>query len=113
ASRMPGVDPRQSSRPRQMTFASPEIAHARNTSETLEPPSGNAGALTSRSTKPTGQSRPLYPSRRQPGAKELRMSSNPDELLKFVKDEAVEFIDVRFCDLPWVMQHFHVPVKAF
>ena len=37
------------------------------------------------------------------------MFTNPDELLKYVKDEGVEFIDVRFCDLPGVMQHFNVP----
>ena len=41
------------------------------------------------------------------------MFTNPDELLKYVKDEGVEFIDVRFCDLPGVMQHFNVPVAAF
>ena len=28
------------------------------------------------------------------------MFGNADELLKFVKDEGVEFIDVRFTDLP-------------
>jgi glutamine synthetase len=37
------------------------------------------------------------------------MFTNPDELLKYVKDEGVEFIDVRFCDLPGIMQHFNVP----
>jgi glutamine synthetase len=41
------------------------------------------------------------------------MFSNADELLRFVKDEGVEFIDVRFCDLPGVMQHFNVPVASF
>ncbi|HEU0040706.1 MAG TPA: type I glutamate--ammonia ligase [Jiangellaceae bacterium] len=41
------------------------------------------------------------------------MFTNADELLKFVKDEGVEFIDVRFCDLPGVMQHFNLPVSAF
>lgn len=41
------------------------------------------------------------------------MFTNPDELLKFVKDEGVEFVDVRFCDLPGVMQHFNVPASAF
>jgi glutamine synthetase len=43
----------------------------------------------------------------------MRMFTNADELLKFVKDEGVEFIDVRFCDLPGVMQHFNVPATAF
>ncbi len=41
------------------------------------------------------------------------MFSNSDELLKFIKDEGVEMVDVRFCDLPGVMQHFTVPVSSF
>jgi glutamine synthetase len=36
-----------------------------------------------------------------------------DELLKYVKDEGVEMIDIRFCDLPGIMQHFTVPVSSF
>ena len=36
-----------------------------------------------------------------------------EELLGFVRDEGVEFIDVRFCDLPGIMQHFNVPAGAF
>src|SRR4051794_19242857 len=42
-----------------------------------------------------------------------RMFANSDELLKFIKDEGVEMVDVRFCDLPGVMQHFTVPVSSF
>jgi glutamine synthetase len=41
------------------------------------------------------------------------MFQNSDELLKYVKDEGVEMIDVRFCDLPGIMQHFTVPVSSF
>jgi glutamine synthetase len=41
------------------------------------------------------------------------MFQNADEVLKFIKDEGVEFIDVRFCDLPGIMQHFTVPVENF
>ena len=41
------------------------------------------------------------------------MFTNSDELLKYVKDEGVEMVDVRFCDLPGVMQHFTVPVSSF
>ena len=41
------------------------------------------------------------------------MFANSDELLKYVKDEGVEMIDVRFCDLPGIMQHFTVPVSSF
>jgi len=36
-----------------------------------------------------------------------------EELLKYVKDEGVEMIDIRFCDLPGIMQHFTVPVSSF
>ncbi|AYY13705.1 type I glutamate--ammonia ligase [Actinobacteria bacterium YIM 96077] len=41
------------------------------------------------------------------------MFTNADELLKFVKDEGVEFIDVRFCDLPGIMQHLNIPAEVF
>jgi glutamine synthetase len=41
------------------------------------------------------------------------MFDNSDELLKYVKDEGVEMIDVRFCDLPGIMQHVTVPVSSF
>jgi glutamine synthetase len=40
------------------------------------------------------------------------MFSNADEVQKFIKDEGVKFIDVRFCDLPGVMQHFNVPAGS-
>jgi len=39
--------------------------------------------------------------------------ANPDELLRYVSSEGVKFIDVRFCDLLGVMQHFTVPVESF
>ncbi len=41
------------------------------------------------------------------------MFNTPDELLKYVHDEGVEMIDVRFCDVPGVMQHFTIPVGSF
>ncbi len=41
------------------------------------------------------------------------MFADREELLQFVEDEDVEFVDVRFCDLPGVMQHFTVPVSSF
>ena len=41
------------------------------------------------------------------------MFATSDELLKYVSDEKVEMIDVRFCDLPGIMQHFTVPVSSF
>src|SRR6201995_2205074 len=41
-----------------------------------------------------------------------RSFSNPDEVMKYIKDEKVAFVDVRFCDLPGVMQHFNVPAQS-
>jgi glutamine synthetase len=41
------------------------------------------------------------------------MFQSADEVLTYIKDEDVEFVDVRFCDLPGVMQHFTVPVESF
>jgi len=41
------------------------------------------------------------------------MFANADDLLKYVRDEGVAFVDIRFCDLPGVMQHFTVPVSSF
>ena len=32
-------------------------------------------------------------------------------MLTYIKAEGVEFVDVRFCDLPGVMQHFTVPAS--
>jgi glutamine synthetase len=40
------------------------------------------------------------------------MFNNADEVVSFIKDEGVKFVDVRFCDLPGVMQHFNVPAKS-
>ncbi|MYZ40142.1 MULTISPECIES: type I glutamate--ammonia ligase [unclassified Streptomyces] len=41
------------------------------------------------------------------------MFQNADEAKKFIADEDVKFVDVRFCDLPGVMQHFTIPAKSF
>jgi glutamine synthetase len=38
---------------------------------------------------------------------------NSEALLKYLADDGVRFVDVRFCDLPGVMQHFTVPVESF
>ena len=40
------------------------------------------------------------------------MFANPEELLRYLKDEDVKFVDVRFCDLPGVMQHFTTPTDS-
>ena len=41
------------------------------------------------------------------------MFTTSSEVLDFIKKENVEFVDVRFMDLPGVMQHFNVPVGSF
>ena len=41
------------------------------------------------------------------------MFTNAEEVLKYIEKEAVEMVDVRFCDLPGVMQHFTVPAGSF
>ena len=41
------------------------------------------------------------------------MFKNPDEVLRYVAEENVRFIDVRFCDMPGVMQHFTIPADTF
>jgi glutamine synthetase len=35
----------------------------------------------------------------------------PDELLQLISDEGVEIVDMRFCDLPGLMQHFSMPAN--
>jgi glutamine synthetase len=35
-----------------------------------------------------------------------------DDAIKYIKDNNIRFLDVRFCDLPGVMQHFNVPVES-
>ena len=39
------------------------------------------------------------------------MFKNADELQAYLKEENIENVDVRFCDLPGVMQHFTVPAS--
>ncbi|HEY2503629.1 MAG TPA: glutamine synthetase beta-grasp domain-containing protein, partial [Mycobacterium sp.] len=36
----------------------------------------------------------------------------PDDVFKLAKDEEVRYVDVRFCDLPGVMQHFTIPATG-
>jgi glutamine synthetase len=40
------------------------------------------------------------------------MFINAEEVMKYIRDEEVKFVDVRFCDLPGVMQHFNVPAVS-
>src|SRR3954452_20585119 len=70
--------------------------------ETIETRQGNAAAIACLTSYPHfGKSL------------EDRVFANSDELLRYVKDEGVRFVDVRFCDLPGVMQHFNVPAESF
>ena len=41
------------------------------------------------------------------------MFQNADEVSRFISDEDVKFVDVRFCDLPGILQHFTIPVEVF
>jgi len=41
------------------------------------------------------------------------MFTSADQVLSYIKDNDVQFIDVRFCDLPGVMQHFTFPAENF
>ncbi|MEI8081353.1 MAG: glutamine synthetase beta-grasp domain-containing protein, partial [Actinomycetes bacterium] len=35
-----------------------------------------------------------------------------EDVMKYIKDEKIVFVDVRFCDLPGIMQHFNVPAAS-
>ena len=37
----------------------------------------------------------------------------PADVVAMAEDEGVEIVDLRFCDLPGLMQHFSVPLHAF
>lgn len=41
------------------------------------------------------------------------MFTTAEEAIAYTREQGVEFVDVRFCDLPGVMQHFNIPVEAF
>ncbi|MCW2667053.1 MAG: glutamine synthetase, type [Frankiales bacterium] len=41
------------------------------------------------------------------------MFTSAKEVLSYIEKEDVEMVDVRFCDLPGVMQHFTVPAGSF
>jgi glutamine synthetase len=41
------------------------------------------------------------------------MFTTGDEVLRYLADNEVQFVDVRFCDLPGTMQHFTIPASAF
>ena len=41
------------------------------------------------------------------------MFKTAEEVVKYIEDEDVKFVDIRFCDLPGVMQHFNIPAASF
>ena len=41
------------------------------------------------------------------------MFNSAEEVLSYIESEGVEFVDVRFVDLPGTMQHFTFPVENF
>jgi glutamine synthetase len=41
------------------------------------------------------------------------MFQNADEAQGYIADNDVKFVDVRFCDLPGIMQHFTIPAETF
>jgi len=41
------------------------------------------------------------------------MFESQEDLSRFIRDEGVQFVDVRFSDLFGVIQHFAVPVSHF
>lgn len=41
------------------------------------------------------------------------MFQSKEEAVEFIDKEGVEFVDVRFCDLPGVSQHFTIPASEF
>ena len=40
------------------------------------------------------------------------MFSDSSEVLAFIKDTDVKFLDIRFTDLPGVQQHFNIPAST-
>src|SRR5580700_2314342 len=83
----------------------------RNTGETLGIPLGNCGGLPSES-KLARENPDIYVATRAVLGGLMSFSS-AEEVLAFIAEEQVEFVDVRFCDLPGTVQHFTVPVETF
>src|SRR5660398_289755 len=48
-----------------------------------------------------------------PTSRSNPMFKTAEEALAYVKEEGVEYVDIRFCDLPGVMQHFNIPAHQF
>lgn len=42
-----------------------------------------------------------------------KLFSTASELVSYICDNEIDFVDIRFCDLPGVVQHFNLPGKAY
>ena len=40
------------------------------------------------------------------------MFTSPADVLAYIKDEGIEFVDIRFTDLPGMQHHFNVPAST-
>src|SRR5215207_1399865 len=74
--------------------------------ETLRSRQGNRARI---SSLPAVQVRPVRPLALGDSA---NMFSDSSEVLKFIKDTDVKFLDIRFTDLPGVQQHFNIPAST-
>ena len=41
------------------------------------------------------------------------MFTSTQEVADFISEQNIELVDVRFCDVPGVQQHFTIPVSEF
>ncbi|MEU6559548.1 glutamine synthetase beta-grasp domain-containing protein, partial [Nocardia nova] len=39
--------------------------------------------------------------------------NSADEVIEYIAEEDIEYLDVRFCDLPGTMHHFSIPAQSF
>ena len=39
------------------------------------------------------------------------MPETPQDVLALAEERSVQIVDLRFCDLPGLMQHFSIPVE--
>src|SRR5699024_5569168 len=84
----------------------PRAAAQRLGAPEFRPP---AGRRSSPGDAPRGQTAQRAPQ----GADGGDVFNSPSEVVKYIEEEDVEFIDIRFCDLPGVMQHFNIPASTF
>src|SRR5699024_4236068 len=42
----------------------------------------------------------------------VAMFTDPSEVVSFIKEHEIRFLDIRFTDLPGVQQHFNIPASA-